>query len=133
MDFVFFGINDQAFFDFTSITHIVSGICIALVLLLLRYEFKWFLIKKNFIIVSLVVTLLWELLEIFGRFVYPMVITLTGKIYLMPLIIFFTADESNINILGDVISNLVGIILILYLFRVYLVVKEKREDKDIPE
>ena len=82
---------------------------------------------------SLVVTLLWELLEIFGRFVYPMVITLTGKIYLMPLIIFFTADESNINILGDVISNLVGIILILYLFRVYLVVKEKREDKDIPE
>lgn len=133
MKFVFFGINDQSFFDLTSLTHIVSGICIALSLIILRHKFRWFLIKKNVILVSLVVTLLWELLEFLGRFIYPLVIILTGKIYLMPLIIFFTADESKINIVGDIISNLIGICLTLYLFRMYLVIKDKRKENKIEE
>lgn len=106
---------NRSFIDWYSMRHFISGFTVGLSLI-------WFLVKqgrlesfKSFILTGFIILLIWEIVEIALRIVkreskksYRVLIRI------LPKHIF--SRESKVNIFGDVVTGMAGLVLAYLLF-----------------
>lgn len=107
--------ENNMFFDWYSLRHFLSGLIAGMVLIALRGKFYILNDFKFFILISLSLTILWELFEITLRTVkyrFKKVYKFLNKF--LPAYLF--ATESKINIISDIIIGLSGFVIIYFIF-----------------
>jgi len=110
----FIGISDKSFLDLFSISHFALGFFVGLILFI--FQKKIIVRPELFFIIGFVVLILWEAFEQLMRFInhhYPELAKSLIKIF--PDCWF--AEESLLNITGDLFTGLIGLIVIFIIIK----------------
>ncbi|MFH1610585.1 MAG: hypothetical protein ABIA91_01730 [Patescibacteria group bacterium] len=97
-----------SFFDYWSIVHFCAGAITGYILIRLRYRFKYLQYTKQLFGLGVALFVFWEIIEIFLR--------QFDKAVKNGVVKPFTAQESEINIIADVIICLIAMAIVYYFY-----------------
>jgi hypothetical protein len=107
--------DNQAFFDWYSLRHFISGFLTGLLLIALRNKFGYLEDAKMFIITGAMLMALWEVFEISLRMVkYKFKRLYKFLKRFLPEYLF--VQESKMNAVSDILIGVVGILAAYWIF-----------------
>ena len=110
-------LKNQSFLDIFSLAHFVFGIGVGLLIIFLFKN----IFKKIYFILGLIILIVWEILEVFLRSIDIYYYNLRNSLNFLPAGWF--SYESPVNIMGDMITGFLGVLI------TYLILKKYGKNK----
>lgn len=111
-------VRNETFLDIMSLLHVASGLGFGLILFCVLKKMSW----QRYFLIMFVFLLIWEFFEAFLRSVEEYYYYLRNFLDFLPDGWF--SSETLINILGDMLTGLLGALLIYLIFRKYYFVSK---------